>query len=263
MLRSGSRGTAVRELQYYLILAAAYDSTLPSLTIDGVFGPATEAAVRAYQRSEGLTADGVVGRVTWDALVDNAARLRPSGPMVVADLPAWPGQTLAEGDTGTDVLNLTRMLRLTAFWYPTVASPDWTINYDPAVTEAVQAFQLQFELPVTGRVDETTWNTLLAVYESLLAGPPLTAASRLAYPGKAQQRGSAGAPVRQVQQWLNRLSMGQEGVPYLEADGVFGAATEGAVRRFQAARGLGETGQVQIETWAALRLAAGDGHDSL
>ena len=57
--------------------------------------------------------------------------------------------------------------------------------------------------------------------------------------------------------------MGQEGVPYLEGDGVFGAATEGAVRRFQAARGLGETGQVQIETWTALRLAAGDGHDSL
>ena len=190
----------MRELQYYLILAAAYDSTLPSLTIDGVFGPATEAAVKAYQRSEGLTADGVVGRVTWDALVNNTARLRPSGPMVVADLPAWPGRTLAEGDTGTDVLNLTRMLRLTAFWYPTVASPDWTVSYDPAVTEAVQAFQLQFELPVTGRVDETTWNTLLAVYESLLAGPPLTAASRPAYPGKAQRQGSVGAPVRQVQQ---------------------------------------------------------------
>lgn len=263
VLRRGSRGTAVRELQYYLILAAAYDSTLPSLTIDGVFGPATKAAVKAYQRSEGLTADGVVGRVTWDALVNNTARLRPSGPMVVADLPAWPGRTLAEGDTGTDVLNLTRMLRLTAFWYPTVASPDWTVSYDPAVTEAVQAFQLQFELPVTGRVDETTWNTLLAVYESLLAGPPLTAASRPAYPGKAQRQGSAGAPVRQVQQWLNRLAMGQECVPYLEEDGVFGAATEQAVQRFQAACGLEECGQVQAETWAALRLAAGNGHDPL
>ena len=263
VLRRGSRGTAVRELQYYLILAAAYDSTLPSLTIDGVFGPATEAAVKAYQRSEGLTADGVVGRVTWDALVNNAARLRPSGPMVVADLPAWPGRTLAEGDTGTDVLNLTRMLRLTAFWYPTVASPDWTVSYDPAVTEAVQAFQLQFELPVTGRVDETTWNTLLAVYESLLAGPPLTAASRPAYPGKAQRQGSVGAPVRQVQQWLNRLAMGQECVPYLEEDGVFGAATEQAVQRFQAACGLEECGQVQAETWAALRLATGNGHDPL
>ena len=112
-------------------------------------------------------------------------------------------------------------------------------------------------------INETTWNTLLAVYESLLAGPPLTTASRPAYPGKAQRQGSVGAPVRQVQQWLNRLAMGQECVPYLEEDGVFGTATEQAVQRFQAACGLEECGQVQSETWAALRLAAGNGHDSL
>ena len=110
-------------------------------------------------------------------------------------------------------------------------------------------------------INETTWNTLLAVYESLLAGPPLTTASRPAYPGKAQRQGSVGAPVRQVQQWLNRLAMGQECVPYLEEDGVFGTATEQAVQRFQAACGLEECGQVQSETWAALRLAAGNGHD--
>ena len=52
-------------------------------------------------------------------------------------------------------------------------------------------------------------------------------------------------------------------MPYLEEDGVFGAATEQAVQRFQAACGLEECGQVQAETWAALRLAAGNGHDPL
>ena len=57
--------------------------------------------------------------------------------------------------------------------------------------------------------------------------------------------------------------MDQECVPYLEEDGVFGAATEQAVQRFQAAYGLEECGQVQAETWAALRLAAGNGHDPL
>lgn len=36
--------------------------------VDGIFGPATESAVKAYQTNKGLTADGIVGSDTWDAL---------------------------------------------------------------------------------------------------------------------------------------------------------------------------------------------------
>jgi len=57
ILRRGSRGDDVRRHQ-----------SLLGVTADGVFGPATEAAVRAFQRSHGLTADGVVGPMTWQAM---------------------------------------------------------------------------------------------------------------------------------------------------------------------------------------------------
>lgn len=39
------------------------------LVVDGIFGPKTEAAVRAFQSDENLTVDGIVGRNTWTALL--------------------------------------------------------------------------------------------------------------------------------------------------------------------------------------------------
>lgn len=57
VLRVGSRGVAVKELQRAL-----------GIEIDGAFGPATHAAVMAFQERAGLRADGAVGHLTWSAL---------------------------------------------------------------------------------------------------------------------------------------------------------------------------------------------------
>lgn len=62
MLRKGSSGVDIVRLQGFLHQHGAV------LMPDGNFGPVTESAVKKFQGSHGLVADGVVGRYTWEAL---------------------------------------------------------------------------------------------------------------------------------------------------------------------------------------------------
>ena len=68
LLRQGDRGSDVSVLQYMLALVAEFDPVLTVIQVDGVYGARTAQAVREYQRSRKLTADGVVGEQTWYAL---------------------------------------------------------------------------------------------------------------------------------------------------------------------------------------------------
>jgi peptidoglycan hydrolase-like protein with peptidoglycan-binding domain len=63
VVQSGSQDHPVRTLQHLL---RAHGQ---SVAVDGIFGPLTEAAVKAIQTSSGLTVDGVVGPQTWPALI--------------------------------------------------------------------------------------------------------------------------------------------------------------------------------------------------
>ena len=67
-LREGDRGGSVRVLQYMLAILAEFDNSLTPVRVDGDFGPTTARAVRQFQSNNGLTVDGVVGEVTWEAI---------------------------------------------------------------------------------------------------------------------------------------------------------------------------------------------------
>ena len=256
VLRNGSSGTAVRELQFYLYLMSAYESSIPAIAIDGQFGASTEAAVRAYQRFAGLTVDGIVGRTTWNSLYDKASTLRASGPVVTLKRLPYPGTPLTVGSSGSAVLYYSLLLQRIAYYFTSVVSPPLSDQYTDETAAATRSAQELLSLPETGIADAETWTAVEALSLQLAAhapNPDRDTPPSTAYPGRAIAEGSAGQEVGQVERWLNRRAQLSCDEDYVADNNRFGAVDAAAVRAVQQQAGLLVTGTVDRETWAALQ----------
>ena len=72
-IEQGDRGIKVEHLQYMLQVLSEYIPEIPSISIDGIFGPATRRAVIAAQQRLGLPQTGIVNGATWDEIYDQFA----------------------------------------------------------------------------------------------------------------------------------------------------------------------------------------------
>ena len=256
VLRTGSSGTAVRELQFYLYLMSAYESSIPPVSIDGKFGADTERAVRAYQRFAGLTVDGVVGRTTWNSLYGRASQLRSSGPVVTLKRLPYPGTPLTVGSSGNAVLYYALLLQRIAYYFDSVENPPLSDQYTDETAAATHSAQQLLGLEQTGIADADTWTAVEALSLQLAAhapNPDRDIPPSTAYPGRAIAEGSAGQEVGQVERWLNRRAQLSCGEGYVADNNRFGASDAAAVRAVQQQAGLLVTGIVNRETWAALQ----------
>ena len=131
------------------------------------FGDDTLAAVRAFQRDNGLEADGIVGPLTWAALFDHA---EPDGPEAPGDAPAGGASDSSQPPAATAPA-YTRLLkhlmegddvravkdRLVALGYLYAATHD---TFGDDTLAAVRAFQRDNGLEVDGIVGPLTWAAL-------------------------------------------------------------------------------------------------------
>lgn len=111
-LSEGDSGVYVRTLQIYLATIAFFNDSYQSVTVDGIFGPATRSAVEYVQMANGLPVTGVVDRQTWAVLQDlyeNAVANIPSNFGIDA-IEIYPGRALAIGSEGREVEDLQTLI---------------------------------------------------------------------------------------------------------------------------------------------------------
>lgn len=163
LLRLGDTGIDVQNLQYYLAVVAYFDNSIPAPVENGVFDPQTEAAVRAFQASEGLREDGIVGRDTWGALIRRYDALLASLPDLLGDDAAYvyPGRFLSLGSTGEPVLELQKLINRAAASDPSIPSVAEDGVYGEETEKAIRVIQQKNGLAVTGVTGLTTWETVV------------------------------------------------------------------------------------------------------
>jgi peptidoglycan hydrolase-like protein with peptidoglycan-binding domain len=141
LLKRGSRGAAVKSLQQEL------NSVLrpsPGLSPDGVFGPKTESAVKAFQRQVGITVDGIVGPNTRQ-------RLATSRP------PVSQSNALRLGSRGPEVKRLQQLLNQKSPAGPRLAADG---VFGARTQRAVQNYQRHASLAVDGVAGQQTFGSL-------------------------------------------------------------------------------------------------------
>ena len=171
-LRVGSRGPDVTVVQTSLNRIGQNYPAIPKVSpVDGIFGPQTEAAVKAFQQIFSLDPDGIVGRATWYQIVRvyvavlKLAELQSEGQefFFIQEYPEF----LSLGDTGVLVEQLQYMLSVLSSFLPQVPDPGMSGIFDNATLNAVRGFQRYARLPVTGSVGEATWDAIFEQFNSV------------------------------------------------------------------------------------------------
>lgn len=236
--RLGSRGRSVFAIQRDLNRISQSFPAIPKIAIDGIYGPNTEAAVRVFQSVFGLEPDGIVGRNTWYAIervyvgVLQLSELQSEGLRFEDISFEFPGG-LSVGDTGERVSQLQYMLAVISEFVPNVPMLAVDGVFGPNTRDAVYAFQSFSGLPITGVVDDATWDAIYeqfaAIEDNILQSaalfPPLTA-----------------TPATNVSNARSRL----------HTLGFRGNNLQQEVAAFQRANGLPVSGRLTTETSAAI-----------
>ena len=224
--------------------------------VDGKFGYQSVEALKAFQQANGLEADGVAGKSTYEKLFSANALASGATPTPVPDPTLAPGneeggipvnasyETLRKGTMSADVAMMQQTLIDLGYLS---GEPDG--NYGSATERAVRAFQKSNQLGVDGTAGSETLNLLYSIDAVAAPVPAATTApaQAKATPAPADdgvlRMGAKGDTVKNLQNQLIALG-------YLtgKADGNFGAKTYAALVAFQKANKLTADGVAGTKT---------------
>ena len=246
-IRKGNTGDAVGALQTVLTTLGYYKGE-----INNTYDAATISAVKAFQKKNGMTADGIVGQATRKLLASSSAipadaTATPAPTPTPTPAPTYnvPTVTVKRNSQGEDAKTVQKRLKELGYYKGNIDG-----KFGSNSVNALKKFQTANGLEADGAAGQATYSVLFAVQAlpSDATPTPVPAADVTPAIGYDTLRpGDGGDAVALMQERLIVLG-------YLSgtADGNYGDGTKAAVRAFQKANGLTVDGSAGPQTLAVL-----------
>ena len=259
-LRLGDDNQHVLIAKMALNAIAVNYTAIPRISpVNSLFDENLEAAVKEFQNIFNLPVTGIIDLATWFeigskyAMVARLAEISTRG-VLVGDVV----EDIVEVEEGVQVVPRVQMvqffLNVLSVYYDSIPAVDIDGILGPETRNAIIEFQKTMKLPLTGTIDEETWNTMYNSVLGILRALPPAAIQlpALVFPNVIFSEGTERPGVFIIQEVLAYISTIVPEIPYVQPDGRYGPETTAAVTVFQRIYGLEPTGIVNEETWNKL-----------
>lgn len=256
-LKLGSAGEFVRIIKKQLNRIGQNYPQIPAITDENQFFTLeTENAVKVFQNIFNLEENGIVDKATWYKIkyIYNAVKeisdLYSEG-ISIEEAQLLFNKTLEKGQSGIGVQSLNYLLSVIAHFDNNIPLLEVSDTFNENTEQMVIAFQNKYGLNPTGIVENTTWKTILEVYEQTLNTIPT---EYLIYedeffPGIYLSKGMRGDEVVRLQKFLLKICKQKHSIPGVVVNGTFDSLTEQSVKALQKRFNLDENGVVGPYTW--------------
>lgn len=248
-LQLGSAGEAVLTIQGALNRISRNYPAIPKISqLDGLFGPSTEDAVRAFQRIFNLNPDGIVGPSTWYQIqsiyvaVTKLAELQSEGQRYLTSSYELP-RVLSLGSSGEYVSKLQYLLQVLGDFIPEIPQLAIDGQYGVTTRDAVLAYQRYAGLTPSGLVGEATWDSIVnrvnGIDNTILQSETL-------FPSQPAQNSIT--TIADVQRSLQAVAPVFATISPPRVTGMMDRSTARAIAKLQNQLNLRPTGQLDADT---------------
>lgn len=256
-LKRGDSSLSVLSAKNALNAISVNFTAIPKIyPVNTEFDESMEAAVREFQNIFNLSVTGIIDKATWYeirkifSLVRKLAQTT-SEVSLPGEIPPETIEELENLEVIPRVQLVQYFLNVLSAYYDSIPAVDINGMLNTQTRNSIREFQKTFNLPMTGTIDNETWNIMYSNIQGILRvlPPSAIALPALLYPQIEYSEGMEDPGIYIIQQFLQFISTIMVDIPAVTPNGIFGPETTKSIIAFQNTFGLEPNGIIDEDTW--------------